>query len=246
MLTFGSLFAGAGGFDLGLERAGLVCKWQVEIDGFCRQILRLRWPHVPKHDDARTFLESEVVSSVDLIAAGDPCQGNSVAGSVWSRETEDLGSVFLSIIDRLRPRYILRENPSRSRPDARWPWYRMRNEIRNRGYAVLPFRLRACCVGLDHRRDRLFLLAALPDTDGDGLQGIDGQRVQAWNASRAACGDVRHRRGDRLSSPRVCRGSDGIPNRVDRLRAIGNAVPPPVAEWIGRRLIEHVTQQEAK
>lgn len=38
-MTFGSLFAGIGGIDLGLERAGLSCRFQVEIDPFCRQVL---------------------------------------------------------------------------------------------------------------------------------------------------------------------------------------------------------------
>jgi len=32
MLTFGSLFAGVGGFDIGLKKAGWSCKWQVEWD----------------------------------------------------------------------------------------------------------------------------------------------------------------------------------------------------------------------
>lgn len=47
-LTFGSLFAGIGGFDLGFERAGMVCKWQVEIDPFCRKVLAKHWPNVAR------------------------------------------------------------------------------------------------------------------------------------------------------------------------------------------------------
>jgi DNA (cytosine-5)-methyltransferase 1 len=52
-LTFGSLFAGIGGFDLGLERAGMECRWQVEIDGYCRRVLAKHWPEVPRYEDVR-------------------------------------------------------------------------------------------------------------------------------------------------------------------------------------------------
>ena len=45
-MTFGSLFAGIGGFDLGLERAGMICKWQVENNPFCTKVLEKHWPTV--------------------------------------------------------------------------------------------------------------------------------------------------------------------------------------------------------
>jgi len=54
-VTFGELFAGIGGFSLGLERAGMQCKWQVEIDPYAQAVLKKHWPEVPKHDDVRTF-----------------------------------------------------------------------------------------------------------------------------------------------------------------------------------------------
>lgn len=54
-MTFGSLFAGIGGFDLGLERAGMECRWQVEIDDYASRVLAKHWPHVQRWGDVRTF-----------------------------------------------------------------------------------------------------------------------------------------------------------------------------------------------
>ena len=79
-MTFGELFAGIGGFSLGLERAGMTCKWQVEIDPYATAVLRKHWPDVPKHDDVRTFPPTHDDYSVDLICGGFPCQDISVAG----------------------------------------------------------------------------------------------------------------------------------------------------------------------
>ena len=70
-----SLFAGIGGIDLGLERAGMTTVGQVEINPFCQQVLAKHWPEVPRHDDVRTCIEwwdSRPRPTVDLIAAGYP------------------------------------------------------------------------------------------------------------------------------------------------------------------------------
>lgn len=64
-LTFGSLFAGIGGFDLGFERAGMECRWQVENDPYCQNVLAKHWPDVGQWDDVCTFPPREWTPCLD-------------------------------------------------------------------------------------------------------------------------------------------------------------------------------------
>lgn len=77
--TYGSLFAGAGGIDLGLDAANLECLFQVEIDENCRQTLSYHWPNVPKFNDIKDVSGYDL-PFVDLITFGSPCQDLSTAG----------------------------------------------------------------------------------------------------------------------------------------------------------------------
>jgi DNA (cytosine-5)-methyltransferase 1 len=170
----------------------------------------------------------------DLIAGGDPCQRNA---NCWRHGggSPSLGYEFIRIVAELRPRFVLRENPSVTRADAPWPWQRFRGELERLGYAVLPFRLRACCVGADHRRERLFLLAALPDSNPARLQGNVSEimaRADRWRCNADAARSNRWH-----PASRICRGVDGISHRVDRLKGLGNAVDIRVGHFIGSLLM---------
>jgi DNA (cytosine-5)-methyltransferase 1 len=111
ILTFGSLFAGIGGFDLGLERAGLVCRWQVEIDERCRQVLARHWPDVPRYGDVK-HVGREQLEPVDVICGGFPCQDVSVAGrrEGLAGERSGLWFEFLRVITELEPEWVVIEN----------------------------------------------------------------------------------------------------------------------------------------
>lgn len=67
--TYGELCAGIGGIGLGLERAGWECRFQVEIDEFCRFVLAKHWPDVPRFSDVRE-VGARDLPYVDIIAFG--------------------------------------------------------------------------------------------------------------------------------------------------------------------------------
>lgn len=110
-MRFGSLFAGIGGFDLGLERAGMSVKWQVEVDPFCQRVLERHWPNVRRLEDVREVGEHNL-ESVDLICGGFPCTDVSVAGrrAGLAGEQSRLWFEFERIIGEMRPDWVVIEN----------------------------------------------------------------------------------------------------------------------------------------
>jgi DNA (cytosine-5)-methyltransferase 1 len=109
-LTFGSLFAGIGGIDLGLERAGWTGRWQVEYEPYCQRVLAKHWPDVPRYGDIHD-VDWTTVEPVDLIAGGFPCQPFSNAGKRLGKDdVRWLWPEFARAVGELRPRYVLVEN----------------------------------------------------------------------------------------------------------------------------------------
>lgn len=109
-LTFGSLFSGIGGFDLGFERAGMTCKWQVEDNTHCNKVLNRHWPHVERHEDVRDFQTTNSVP--DVICGGFPCQDLSVAGrrAGLAGKRSGLWDEFRRVIAGMRPGWVVIEN----------------------------------------------------------------------------------------------------------------------------------------
>jgi DNA (cytosine-5)-methyltransferase 1 len=168
-LTFGSLFAGIGGFDLGLERAGMECKWQVEIDDFCNRVLEKHWPHVKRYRDVREVGKHNL-EPVDLICGGFPCQPFSVAGK-RDRTSDDrhLWPEVRRVVQEVHPRWFVGENVPGIDDGYEMVLDQVCADLESIGYAVAPpLEIPACAVDADHLRFRVFIIA---NSERDGIQG---------------------------------------------------------------------------
>ena len=162
-MTFGSLFAGIGGFDLGFERAGMTCKWQVEIDEYCRRVLEKHWPSVLRFEDVRDFPPKGFDLEVDTICAGFPCQDISYAGNGAGINGERSGLFFeaMRVIRALGPRFVVLENVvallTRGMGEVL-------GSLASCGYDAAWDVLAACDFGAPHIRERVFVVACRSDS----------------------------------------------------------------------------------
>lgn len=237
-----SLFAGIGGFDLGLERTGgFETVAFVEIDAEAQRVLRKHWPRVPIYDDVREItaegLRADGIEP-DCIVGGFPCQDISLAGAGagLAGERSGLWRHYRRLIGEIRPRYVIVENVaallSRGLGTVLGDLAALRY---NAEWHCIP----ASYVGARQLRDRVWIVA-YPERDG----------VQGWQTVTAAwCEKSREEQLAGLVQPCAWptvsgardRGTGhGIPRGVHRNKQLGNAVVPQIPELIGRAILASI------
>jgi DNA (cytosine-5)-methyltransferase 1 len=229
-VTFGSLFAGIGGMDLGLERAGMECRWQVEIDPYASRVLEKHWPNVKRYTDVRTVEAFDYegwrlfnrVEPVDLICGGFPCQDISLASATGVGiigERSGLWKDFNRIVAEVRPTFVLAENvPAlRNRGLAM-----VLQDLWSLGYDAEWHCIPACAFGAHHERDRIWIVAYPAGMFGkaiiwgkpDGIvQGVsdfgwtgtnahsDGIGCDRWAGELGEAGRIESQDGDSDADP---------------------------------------------
>lgn len=154
-LTFGSLFSGIGGIDLGFERAGMECIWQCEIEPYCRKVLAKHWPQVTCHDDVRTIDSSFV--RPDVLCGGFPCQPHSLAGKRQAdKDPRDLWPECDRLVDLFRPDWCVFENVPGIRTTIA---DQVIEDLEAKHYTVWPLVVGADDIGASHQRKRVWFVA---------------------------------------------------------------------------------------
>ena len=232
-----SFCSGYGGIERGLELAGILHRvvTHVEIEAFSVAVLVKEMEKgyldaSPIWTNLKTFPAKQFCGKVHGITAGYPCQPFSVAGSQKGKDDpRHLWPYILDHIKAIKPAWVFLEN--------------VRGHVKNGLREVLAdlgeadYRssweiFSAKEVGAPHRRERVFVLAH--------ANSIRPQRI--WQNSNQKGRERQEERPSRLRDgtgrgshweiePAVGRVANGITNRVDRLRILGNGVVPQQAAF---------------
>jgi DNA (cytosine-5)-methyltransferase 1 len=250
-------FSGIGGFSYAAEKlvGGFETTQFVENDPYCQKVLNKHWPNVPIHDDITTFTAKPF--QYDVVCGGFPCQSISQAGNregITETSRSGLWFQLIRTIRMVRPKYFILENVSAILANGLDIVLR---DIYEAGYDAEWCCIPSSFVGACHQRDRWWLVAYPNSKQSSGTESeIQTRRIFSSSSNRSGnvadsnsyglqreIGSRLHRPTWRTqnirrlnqnwrqyeSKPCLRRGDDGLSNRVDRLKALGNAVVPQVA-----------------
>jgi DNA (cytosine-5)-methyltransferase 1 len=188
-LRHASFFSGAGGLDIGFERAGIRTVSHSEIDPYASAVLKRHWPETPNLGDI-TAINWEDIPHAEIWSGGFPCQDLSVAGkrAGFGGSRSSLAFTFLDLVERGRPRWLVLENvtglfTSNNGADFR----RLIGEIAQLGYGVAWRTVDARHFGVAQRRRRVFIVC----NRDDAFNGVGAQRAaEVLVECEGGCGHI--------------------------------------------------------
>jgi len=259
-MQIGSLFSGIGGFDLAARWIGWETKWYSEIDPYAIRVMERHFPNAYNVGDIKKWAPTRQ-DRVDVVCGGFPCQDISSAGKMEGiyGERSGLWWQFARTLDVLRPRYVVIENVRDLVVNG---LNEVLSELARLGYNAVWQTISAESVGAPHRRERVWIVAypsAHDVTVNVEISGIqDGvsfdvhpthvRKTQVWcenwESFKLVFGRVAPEKWTptgQISDTRslLVRSDNGIPDGVDRIGCIGNAIVPQIAHWIFSQIQEY-------
>ncbi len=232
--------------DLGLERAGMSCRWQVEINDFAReQILETHFPNTRKYTDVNTVGKHNL-DTVELICGGFPCQDisrNNSQGKGLKGNRSGLWREFYRILCELRPRYALIENSSnlvnRGLPQ-------ILSNLAGIGFDAEWICLQASDFNYPHERKRLFIVAYPNNLRLAQIKVFSENFFKPIEKQKHPFNFLFIENVGRFYPEIPCDygTNDGLSNRLDNktleeiTHGLGNAVVPAISEFIGKQILE--------
>lgn len=238
-----ALFSGSGGGILGGKLLGWRTVCAVEIEPYSASVLIQRQNDgvldpFPIWDDVRDFDGTKWKGVIDVVSGGFPCQDLSIVRNVQKGKSKRKGLDgehsglwfhFARIIGEVRPLYAFVENSPQLVSKG---LDRVLGSLAEMGYDA-----RWCClganeVGASHKRERVWILARdakvcrLPGSKQQ-LEQTLAEREQSFSLVSACT--VFPRSENELPQPLSYGESNGVADRVDRTKAIGNGQVPLVA-----------------
>ena len=170
-------FAGIGGFSYAAEKivGGFETTQFIEINSFSQKILKKHWPHVPIHNDIKTFTAKPF--SFDVITGGFPCQDISTAGLQKGITKETRSGLFyelIRVIRMVRPKFVILENVAAILNNG---LDIVLGELSEAGYDAEWAVISASSLGACHQRSRWWLVA-YPNSIGCGGRSSQRRSIQ--------------------------------------------------------------------
>ena len=162
-ITAVSLFTGAGGMDIGFERAGVKTVFANELMKEAAETYNANHPgNIMVNDDINNVIDTlEEFRGVDFVFGGPPCQGFSVAGKMDpDDERSKLIFTFLDVVEKVQPKAFVMENVKALGILEKWEPIRKKylERAQSMGYSCIPIILNATEYGVSQKRERVFFI----------------------------------------------------------------------------------------